>query len=186
MSDHTPLSRLQDTVDAEALQRHLQWFSAVPRDTGGDGEDRAAAYLAAELESAGVPVVVHEFDAFLSYPREASLRVTEPATREFRASRIRSRDRHPTRGCTANWCSLRDRGFDPRARQDRAGGRPCDTGHDPAGQSGRVRGHRVRQRGSRHPQHDRDDDLGDAGVRPDRAASRRWPRYRSTSNRALL
>ena len=56
----------------------------MPRDTGGEGEDRAAAYLAAELEAAGVPVVVHEFDAFLSYPRHAALRVTAPSSREFR------------------------------------------------------------------------------------------------------
>ena len=46
---------MQAAVDAGALHRHLEWFSHVPRDTGGDGEDRAAAYLAAELEAAGVP-----------------------------------------------------------------------------------------------------------------------------------
>ena len=57
MSHPLSLAALQTAVDAQALQRHLQWFSAVPRDTGGDGEDRAAAYLAAELESAGVPFV---------------------------------------------------------------------------------------------------------------------------------
>jgi hypothetical protein len=84
MTDRTALLRLQAGVDTGALQRHLAWFSKVPRDTGGDGEDRAADYLATELEAAGVPVVVHEFDAFLSYPRHASLRTTGPAARDFR------------------------------------------------------------------------------------------------------
>jgi hypothetical protein len=83
MTDTRALARMQSAVDPAALQRHLEWFSNVPRDTGGDGEDRAAAYLAAE-QAASVPVVVHEFDAFLSYPREASLRVVAPAPRELR------------------------------------------------------------------------------------------------------
>lgn len=84
MSDRTALTRMHAAVDAVTLQRHLEWFSQVPRDTGGEGEDRAAAYLAAELEAAGVPVTMHEFDAFLSYPRQAALRVTAPDAREFR------------------------------------------------------------------------------------------------------
>jgi N-acetylated-alpha-linked acidic dipeptidase len=84
MTNHTALARMHAAVDAGALQRHLEWFSQVPRDTGGDGEDRAAAYLASELEAAGVPVVIHEFDAFLSYPRQAALRVTTPSAQEFR------------------------------------------------------------------------------------------------------
>ena len=71
---HDPtLSRLLASVDAATLARHLQWFSGVPRDTGGAGEGQAAAYLAAELAAAGVPVTMHEFDAFLSYPRDAGV-----------------------------------------------------------------------------------------------------------------
>lgn len=84
MSDRSILARMHAAVDRGTLQRHLEWFSHVPRDTGGTGEDRAAAYLVSELEAAGVPVVTHEFDAFLSYPRQASLRAVAPATGEFR------------------------------------------------------------------------------------------------------
>jgi len=84
MTNRDALARMQASVDAGTLQRHLEWFSKVPRDTGGEGEDRAAAYIAAELQAAGVPVTVHEFDAFLSYPRAASLRTASPAPREFR------------------------------------------------------------------------------------------------------
>jgi peptidase M28-like protein len=84
MNDVTPLRRMQDAVDVPTLQRHLDWFSHVPRDTGGEGEDRAAAYLATELEAAGVPVAMHEFDAFLSYPRQASLRLADESRPAFR------------------------------------------------------------------------------------------------------
>src|SRR5690349_20153184 len=84
MSDRSVLARMQNGVDAAVLQRHLDWFSHVPRDTGGSGEDRAVAYLASELEAAGIPVIVHEFDAFLSYPRQASLTLVAPATGDFR------------------------------------------------------------------------------------------------------
>lgn len=84
MTDHSILNRMQASVDAATLARHLEWFSHVPRDTGGDGEDRAAGYLARELEAAGVPVTMHEFDAFLSYPREATFRTVTPAGHQFR------------------------------------------------------------------------------------------------------
>jgi N-acetylated-alpha-linked acidic dipeptidase len=84
MSDRTPLQRMQAGASPATLQRHLEWFSTVDRDTGGEGEDRAAAYLASELRAAGVPVIVHEFDAFLSYPRAATFRTIAPAVREFR------------------------------------------------------------------------------------------------------
>jgi N-acetylated-alpha-linked acidic dipeptidase len=64
-----------ELVSADRLQRHLAWFASVRRDTGGPGEDRAAAYIREQLEAAGVPVLMHELDAFLSYPLEASLEV---------------------------------------------------------------------------------------------------------------
>lgn len=84
MSDRSPLFRMQAAVDAGALSRHLDWFAGVDRDTGGEGEDRAVDYLVTELGAAGVPVTVHEFDAFLSYPREATFRTVSPSAAEHR------------------------------------------------------------------------------------------------------
>ncbi len=66
-------------VSAERLLEHLTWFSRVRRDTGGPGETRAAEYIAEQVRSTGVPVQVHEFDAYLSYPIRATLEVLEPA-----------------------------------------------------------------------------------------------------------
>jgi len=65
-------------VRPERLARDLEWFAGVRRDTAGPGERQAAEYIAGRLREAGVPVEVHEFDAFLSYPIRATLDVLEP------------------------------------------------------------------------------------------------------------
>jgi len=71
-------------VSADTLQRHIEWFSRVRRDTGDVGENQAAEYVAADLRAAGVPVTLHEFDAFLSYPIRATLEVLEPERTQIR------------------------------------------------------------------------------------------------------
>lgn len=84
MTNRAVLDAMQASVDPAALARHLEWFSHVDRDTGGPGEDQAVAYLVEQLEAAGVPVTVHEFDAFLSYPRGATFRTITPAAQVHR------------------------------------------------------------------------------------------------------
>ena len=74
----TSLDTAVGAVRPERLAAHLEWFAGVRRDTGGPGEQRAAEYIAAQLRETGVPVEVHEFDAFLSYPIRATLEVLEP------------------------------------------------------------------------------------------------------------
>jgi N-acetylated-alpha-linked acidic dipeptidase len=69
---------IHDSVSSDNLRNHLEWFSQVRRDTGGPGEDAAADYLVRTLAQSGIQANVHEFQAFLSYPREASLEVTTP------------------------------------------------------------------------------------------------------------
>lgn len=64
-SMNAPLRRIQSSVRTDYLQSHLEWLSEVRRDTGGPGEDAAAAYICKKLQEYGVPVTVHEFDAFL-------------------------------------------------------------------------------------------------------------------------
>jgi len=76
--------RARSTVDAERLYEQVTWFSQVRRDTGGPGEDRAAEYIAGQLRAAGVPVTVHEFDAYLSYPIRATLDVLAPEAVQIR------------------------------------------------------------------------------------------------------
>src|SRR5690606_6039730 len=68
---------LRSAVDPARLRAHLEWFAGVRRDTGGPGEEAAAEYIAEQLRAAGVEVRVHEFPAFLSYPREAALEAVD-------------------------------------------------------------------------------------------------------------
>lgn len=71
----TLTDKLQAVPDRERLAAHLSWFAGVRRDTGGTGEAAAVDYIADQLRASGVEVRIHEFQAFLSYPREASIAV---------------------------------------------------------------------------------------------------------------
>jgi N-acetylated-alpha-linked acidic dipeptidase len=78
------LESATNAVSADTLERHLEWFSKVRRDTGGAGENQAAEYIAADLGKDGVPVTLHEYDAFMSYPIRATLEVLEPERTQIR------------------------------------------------------------------------------------------------------
>jgi N-acetylated-alpha-linked acidic dipeptidase len=79
-----------DAVDTARLYGDVAWFGRVRRDSGGPGEDQAAAYIAAQLGAAGMPVTsdgpvrIHEFDAYLSYPISATLEVVTPEGHQIR------------------------------------------------------------------------------------------------------
>lgn len=75
---------LKKSVSPDRLRGHVDWCSNVRRDTGGEGEDRMVDYIVDSLQADGVPVQVHEFEAFLSYPRRATLVVTSPEGRQIR------------------------------------------------------------------------------------------------------
>ncbi len=72
---HELTARMKQIVDRQALQRHLEWFATVRRDTGGSGEQQAARYIHDQLEKLGLQVQMHEFDAWLSFPRYANLQL---------------------------------------------------------------------------------------------------------------
>ena len=71
-------------VSARRLREDLEWFAGVRRDTGGPGEAKTAAYVADRMREAAVPVAVHEFPAYLSYPLRATLEVLEPEPAQLR------------------------------------------------------------------------------------------------------
>lgn len=74
---------LLDEVSASRLNAHLDFSAGVRRDTGGPGEDKMVDYIVDTLRRDGVPVQMHEFDAYLSYPRRASLETIEPHHETF-------------------------------------------------------------------------------------------------------
>ena len=80
-------------VERSRLSRHLDVSAGIRRDTGGPGEDQMVDYIVRMLQADGVPVTVHEFDAFLSYPRSAAVEYLplSASTSELRRTRSRRR-----------------------------------------------------------------------------------------------
>lgn len=60
-------------VSPEALQRHLERFSTLFRDTGSEDEWKAARYVVETLRGYGVQAEILEFDALISWPLEGKL-----------------------------------------------------------------------------------------------------------------
>lgn len=78
------LSPLLESVDRTRLSKHLDWCADVRRDTGGPGEAKMVEYIVDTLAADNIAVTVHEFDAFLSYPRHAVIEVLAPEPRTIR------------------------------------------------------------------------------------------------------
>jgi N-acetylated-alpha-linked acidic dipeptidase len=72
------------TIDGDEMWRTLEYLNTVDRTSGTDGEFRSVRWLTAKLEEYGVPYELHEFEAFLSIPVRANLRVVGPVEREIR------------------------------------------------------------------------------------------------------
>ncbi|MBA3890782.1 MAG: M28 family peptidase [Gemmatimonadaceae bacterium] len=84
MTDLT--TRLLDTVSGNEMWRHLERLVEWDRTSGTQGEFDAVDYIVRTLESYGLPVTVHEYRAFLSYPEHGALTVVHgDATSEIRA-----------------------------------------------------------------------------------------------------
>lgn len=62
-------------VNADLLWKHMEALCQWERYTGTAGEDAAVAYIEREMSALGIPVTVHEFDAYISIPGPASLEI---------------------------------------------------------------------------------------------------------------
>lgn len=84
MNDLT--TRLLDTVSGDEMWRHLERLVEWDRTSGTQGELDAIDYVVHMLESYGLPVTMHEYQAYLSYPEHGALTVhTNEGAREVRA-----------------------------------------------------------------------------------------------------
>jgi len=72
------------SISGQEMYRHLEWFNGVDRTSGTEGDYRAVDYVVDYLKKHGVHVDVYEFDAYISHPIRASLRLVHPEEREFR------------------------------------------------------------------------------------------------------
>lgn len=95
-------ARLQQDIDAERLQRHLEVFSTLFRDSGTEDEVKAAQYLHDELRRYGMEPQTLTFNSYLSWPREGSLQIHDNGeTRGFEARTRAFGGTTPEAGVTA-------------------------------------------------------------------------------------
>lgn len=64
-----------DAIHLDRMWRDLEFLCAIDRTSGTEGERRAMEYIAASLRAEGIPIDVHAFDAYLSYPIEGRITV---------------------------------------------------------------------------------------------------------------
>ena len=77
--------QLLDEVSRDLPGAVLERFATLVRESGGEDEREAAAFIREKLEGLGVPHRVHNPSLYLSLPRGAGLKVTGDDGREVRA-----------------------------------------------------------------------------------------------------
>ena len=92
MSQNEALEQqVRSQVSAERLQRHLEVFSKLFRDTGTEDERKAAEYVVETLRSYGVDAEILEFDSLISWPLEGRLVVVDDQGNEIESFEVRTR-----------------------------------------------------------------------------------------------
>jgi hypothetical protein len=67
--------RLLESISVDEMWKHLEQLCQWDRNTGSEGEFAAVDYIKRVLESYGLPVQIHEYRAYLSYPVAGGLKV---------------------------------------------------------------------------------------------------------------
>ncbi len=72
-------------INGPRMMRDLEYITRFDRISGGEGEARAVDYIIGQLQQAGIPYRVHEFESLLSWPGPASLEILAPESRNIHA-----------------------------------------------------------------------------------------------------
>ncbi|HET9014888.1 MAG TPA: M28 family peptidase [Thermomicrobiaceae bacterium] len=83
--------RVRQAVSVDALQRHLEVFSTLFRDSGSEDEWKAARYIAETLRGYGVEAEILEFDSLISWPLAGRLARLDDAGHEAEEITVRTR-----------------------------------------------------------------------------------------------
>ena len=76
---------LRRKISRKEMRKHLQYLCSFDRTAGTEGEYRAVQYVVDQLTSWGVPVEVHEFQAYLSNPVAATVETLGAGARQVKA-----------------------------------------------------------------------------------------------------
>ena len=84
-------SQVRQAVSADHLQKHLNRFSTLFRDTGSEDERKAAEYIVEQMKSYGVEAEILEFDSLISWPLEGKLVLLDANGNETESLEVRTR-----------------------------------------------------------------------------------------------
>ena len=70
--------KLLSDISAEEPWSNVEYLSTLDKTSGTEGEWRAHEFVREKLAEYGVPYKEYAFDALISHPKEASLRVVSP------------------------------------------------------------------------------------------------------------
>lgn len=88
---HQVEERVRAAVSADQLQRHLEVFSTLFRDSGSEDEWKAARYVVEQLRGYGVEADILAFDSLISWPLEGRLAILDKAGNEVEEITVRTR-----------------------------------------------------------------------------------------------
>ena len=90
-------------ISKKQMMKHVCWMAKeVPQRLSGNEEDRKqTAYIKEYLESCGLEVKVHEFDAYISFPISAKLEILSPEYREIQCTVFAQINSTPPEGIEA-------------------------------------------------------------------------------------
>jgi hypothetical protein len=84
-------AEVRGQVSPEHLQRHLEMFSTLFRDTGSEDEWKAARYVVEQAKSYGLETEILEFDSLISWPLEGKLALLDEQGNEVESLEVRTR-----------------------------------------------------------------------------------------------
>jgi len=95
--------KILESLSIDAVMKHTRILSEdMPhRLAGSDMEKKAADYIKAHFESVGIPVTIHEIDAYVSFPGKAQIEVLGPDGRVIEANTFAQSQPTPPEGIEA-------------------------------------------------------------------------------------
>lgn len=82
------LNRILEEISGEQIWKHMENFTNISpqRLSGTEEEKKTVDYIKKSFESYGLPVMVHELDALVSFPGHGELKITSPETKTIKCS----------------------------------------------------------------------------------------------------
>jgi len=114
----SPAPEVMAAVDADRMWQTLEYFSTLNRDSGKTGEHKACQYIADQLTAANVPHEMYRFDAYLSHPISAGIKIYHPRYHEFKTLTHSFSGNTPPQGVAGEVVFIGSPEFDPGMSMD--------------------------------------------------------------------